>query len=90
MTEQILLTEQEKHAATAKQLIMDYQGTFGTAEGKRVLEDLAKKCFEHQPTFTGEETHRTANREGMRYVILNIRSMIDMNPNEVKQETAKE
>ena len=73
----------------AKQLIMDYQGTFGTVEGERVLEHLSKICYEHEatltPTFSG-----TAYREGMRRVILDIRKQLAKNPHDKKQLRAKE
>lgn len=73
----------------AKQLFMDYQGTFGTAEGKRVLEHLSKLCYEHEATLTSTFSG-TAYREGMRRVILYIRTQLAKNPYEKKQEKAKE
>ena len=73
-----------------KQLIMDYQGTFGTAEGKRVLEDLSGRGHQNTATYVVGDTHHSAYQEGMRCVILHIRAMIAKNPNEDRQEQAKE
>lgn len=74
-----------------KQLIRDFQGTFDTPEGKRVLENLSNECFENQPTFVANNQYGTAFHEGKRNVILYIRSMLAKDPNVVRQtETIKE
>ncbi|KKL15803.1 hypothetical protein LCGC14_2501920 [marine sediment metagenome] len=75
----------------AKQLIMDTQGTFGTPEGKRVLEKLSLECLEEVSTFVPNNQYGTAFNEGKRYVILYIRGILESDPNKVKQtETIKE
>lgn len=75
----------------AKQLIRDFQGTFGTPEGKRVLDELSKECFEGRNTFVLNNPDGTAFNEGKRYVILYIRDMLTKDPNVVRQtETIKE
>ncbi len=75
----------------AKQLIRDFQGTFDTPEGKRVLEKLSEECFENQPTFVVSNQYGTAFHEGKRNVILYIRAMLAKDPNIVRQtETIKE
>lgn len=74
----------------ARQLIIDYRETFGSEHGKRVLEHLAENGYERKATYSGEETHRAAYREGMRCVILHIRAQLAKNPHEPKQEKAKE
>lgn len=74
----------------AKQLIIDMMGTFGTPEGKRVLEGLSFFCYEHDPTYLKGDTHGSAFQEGARSVILYIRKTMGKDPNVVKQEIAKD
>ncbi len=76
---------------TVKQLIRDFQGTFDTPEGKRVLGNLSEECFESQATFVASNQYGTAFHEGKRNVILYIRAMLAKDPNIVRQtETTKE
>lgn len=72
-----------------QQLIKDYQGTFGTEEGKRVLEHLSGLCYEHKATLTPTFSE-TAYREGMRRVILHIRTQLSKDPYATRQTKAKE
>ena len=75
----------------AKQLIRDFQGTFGTSEGKSVLEHLSKECLECVSTFKSGSQHDTAFNEGKRYVILYIRGVLAKDPHMERQtETIKE
>ena len=66
-----------------KQLVMDYQGTFGTPEGKRVLEDLEKQCYANALTFVPGSPDGTAFNEGKRYVILHIQRLVAANLNTI-------
>ncbi len=76
---------------TVKQLIRDFQGTFGTSEGKSVLENLSGECFENRNTFLSNNQHGTAFNEGKRYVILYIRGILAKDPHIERQtETIKE
>lgn len=75
----------------SKQLIRDFQGTFDTPDGKRVLENLSAKCREHEATYRPGSFDATAYYEGMRSVILYIRAQLAKDPNIVRQtETVKE
>ncbi len=74
-----------------KQLIRDFQGTFDTPEGKRVLENLSKECLEGVSTFVPGNQYGTAFNEGKRYAILYIRGVLAKDPNIERQtETIKE
>ena len=73
-----------------KQLIIDYQGTFGTEEGKRVLGRISRLCRENEPSFVDHNTHYTAYNEGKRCIMLHIRKMLGKSPHDEKQLKAKE
>ncbi len=73
---------------TKKQLVMDYQGTFGTTEGRRVLENLSEKCREHVATYVELNPHRSSYLEGMRSVIIYMRIMLAKDPHKEKQTEA--
>ena len=68
----------EKQMAEIEQLKKDYLETFNSNAGKRVLADLERKCFINQTTFSNTEG-RTLFNEGMRFVVVNIKNMINMN-----------
>jgi len=57
-----------------KQLKTDYQSTFDTKEGKRVLDDL-KSAYYHRGSFC-KDPHETSFREGQRSVIIRIINLI--------------
>ena len=58
-----------------KQLKTDYQNTFDTKEGKRVLADL-KSAYYHRSSYTKNDAYETAFREGQRNVIIRIINLI--------------
>jgi len=67
---------------------MDFQSTFATEGGKRVLKRLSDLCNEKKPTYVDGNTHGTAYKEGQRSIILHIRSMLAKDPHEERQEKA--
>ena len=60
-----------------KQLNLDYKTTFGSDDGKAVMDDLEKRCFYHTSTFSRNEPNETAFFEGQRTILLFIKSMIN-------------
>jgi len=58
-----------------KQLKTDYQTTFDTKEGKRVLADL-QSAYYHRSSYTKNDAYETAFREGQRNVIIRIINLI--------------
>jgi len=68
---------------------MDFQNSFDTEGGKRVLENLSKEGLENDVTFVRGESDSTAFNEGKRYMILHIRRILAKKPVE-RQEQAKE
>ena len=59
-----------------KQLKDDYKFIFNSEEGKRVLEDLSKRCHESSTTFSKDNSHETAFLEGQRSILLFIKAML--------------
>jgi|TARA_B100000035_G_scaffold311671_1_gene321652 hypothetical protein len=62
-----------------KQLKKDYQGTFDTKEGKRVLDDL-KSAYYHRGSYQ-KDPYETAFREGQRSVIIRIINLMKEDKN---------
>lgn len=60
-----------------KDLIQNYKTTFGSDDGKAVMNDLEKRCFYHTSTFSRNEPNETAFFEGQRTILLFIKSMIN-------------
>lgn len=67
---------------------MDFQNTFTSEGGKRVLGRLSEFCNENKPTYVDQNSMGTIYKEGQRSVILHIRYMLNKDPNAVKQEEA--
>lgn len=67
-----------------KQTILDYKTLFGAETGKRVLEDLEKRCFYNVPTFSTDAL-TMARQEGMRAVFLHIKTMLSLDVNKMDQ-----
>lgn len=77
-----------KEEQNIQQSIIDWQTTFGSDCGLRVLERLSKFCLEKQSTYTPDNQYETAFNEGARSVILYINRMLERNPQtEVQLDT---
>ena len=59
-----------------KQLQSDYKITFGSDEGKRILDDISIRCHERTTTFSKDNSHETAFLEGQRSISLFIKAML--------------
>ena len=59
-----------------KQLREDYKITFGSDEGKRVLEDIFIRCHESSTTFSKGDSHESAFFEGQRSIMVFIKSIL--------------
>ena len=59
-----------------EQLIKDYQIIFGTDEGKRVLDDISKRCHEFNTTHVKGDSHESAFFEGQRSIMVFIKSIL--------------
>ena len=64
-----------------KSTIIQYQRTFGTPEGKAVLHDLMANYHVFSGTFD-KDPLTMAFREGSRFVIMDILSKLNTDPNE--------
>jgi len=59
-----------------EQLKKDYKVIFNTAEGKRVLDDLSKRCHELVTTHQKGDSHESAFLEGQRSVYVFIKAIL--------------
>ena len=60
-----------------KQLQEDYKIIFKSEEGKRVLNDLSKRCHEFNTTHVKGDSHESAFYEGQRSILVFIKSILD-------------
>lgn len=56
--------------------IADYKNVFGSAQGRRVLEDLCRNHFIFGTSFVKGDQYESARREGERLVILRILTLL--------------
>lgn len=59
-----------------KQLNIAYKQVFNSDNGKKVLEDLEKRCSYHTTTHIKGDSHESAFLEGTRSVVLFIKNML--------------
>ena len=59
-------------------LVKNYKIVFNSDDGKKVIEDLEKRCHEFVTTHA-KESHETAFLEGQRSVLIFMKSMINKN-----------
>jgi len=59
-----------------EELRQDYKIIFNTDEGKRVLNDLEKRCHEFVTTFSKDSSTETAFLEGQRSILIFLKAMI--------------
>jgi|TARA_R100000329_G_C7463936_1_gene163404 acyl-CoA-binding protein len=60
-----------------KQLIISYKQVFTSDHGKKVLEDLEKRCSFNATTHVKGDSHESAFLEGTRSVVLFIKNMLN-------------
>ena len=68
--------------------MMDYANTFGTNEGKRVLDDM-EMAF-GGPCYTKGDSYDTIYREGQRDVVDRIKEMIKISQSPIEIEEEEE
>lgn len=59
-------------------LTADYQATFGTEHGKRVLQDLMKKGGMLDSNYVPNDSYGTAYNEGARSLVLHIIKLLKL------------
>lgn len=69
-----------------KQLLIDYNITFRSEHGARVLEDLRAFCGYNNPCFVRGEPDLTALNLGQRNVFLRILNFLSRSDNKERQE----
>ena len=75
----------EKKEKRQVKLIRTYQHIFNSDEGKKVLYDLVRRSNTLSTSFTGMDYLTMAHNEGRRSLMLYILSMIDSDPEAMKQ-----
>jgi hypothetical protein len=60
-----------------QKLIKDYKICFDTDQGKRILDDLSKRCHEFVTTHDKQSATESAFLEGQRSVLIFIKNMIN-------------
>jgi len=60
-------------------LVKNYKIVFNSDDGKKVIEDLEKRCHEFVTTHDKTNSHETAFLEGQRSVLIFMKSMINKN-----------
>ena len=58
------------------ELKKDYKIIFDSEEGRRVLNDLEKRCHEFVTTFSKDSSTETAFLEGQRSILIFLKAMI--------------
>ena len=66
----------QKTLDALKQLVIAYKQVFNSDNGKKVLDDLEKRCSYHATTHVKGDSHESAFLEGTRSVILFIKNML--------------
>ena len=61
------------------ELIKSYKIVFSSDDGKKIIEDLEKRCHEFVTTHDKNNSHETAFLEGQRSVLIFMKSMINKN-----------
>ena len=61
------------------ELIKSYKIVFESDEGKKIIEDLEKRCHEFVTTHDKNNSHETAFLEGQRSVLIFMKGMINKN-----------
>lgn len=67
-----------------KQLQSDYKKVFDGDAGKRVFDDLQRRGYLHTTTFH-ENANKAAYREGMRAMVLHIKTMLEYDFEQVRK-----
>ena len=59
------------------QLVKDYKITFGSDEGKRILDDLKKRSHFYNTTHVKGDSHESAFYEGQRSIVVFMENLIN-------------
>ena len=66
----------QKTLDALKQLVIAYKQVFNSDNGKKVLDDLERRCSYHATTHVKGDSHESAFLEGTRSVILFTKNML--------------
>lgn len=69
---------EKKQAIKKLNKLTAYKRVFSTQDGKVVLLDMMRSHFVLSSTFSGENTHESASKDGERMVVLRILKILNM------------
>lgn len=67
-------------------LTADYQATFSTPHGKRVLMDLMKKGGMLSTSYVPKDPHGTSFNEGQRSLVLHIQKLLKLDVKKLQKQ----
>ena len=67
----------EQQNKKIKELQEDYKIVFGSDQGKKVLQDLKKRCHFYTTTHVQGDSHESAFFEGQRSIIVFVENFIN-------------
>ena len=67
----------EQQNKKIKELQEDYKIVFGSDQGKKVLQDLKKRCHFYTTTHVQGDSHESAYYEGQRSIIVFVENLIN-------------
>ncbi len=70
--------------------VSDFQHSFGSGPGKRVLAKLSKFCLEKEGTFVENSERKSSYNEGARSVIIEIRRWLEYDLTKLRKEQDNE
>jgi len=82
------MSDPVSNADIIKQTKVDFNQTFGTDAGRRVLELLRKWCFKRDTTYTGSRDSVLIN-EGRRQILMSIENIIELDVDELIKKGEK-
>ena len=80
----------EKQSDRVLATLADYQRTFETAHGKRVLRRMMKECMFQIPSYVPGDSHGTAFNEGKRAAVLEIIDRLKWDLRQLEEELRKQ
>lgn len=69
-------------------VLADYQKTFSTSHGRRVLRTMMKECGFMEPNFIEGDSHATSFNEGKRAAVLDVCNKLKMDLRKMEAEIA--
>ena len=79
----------ESNIQQIKELKQLYQNVFESPDGKKILDDLSRKCFINRTTLNESQIQMAFN-EGQRSIVLHIQTMMRLDIDKIKEHLDKQ